>query len=64
ERKALSLLEAGAQVRLISPQLTDTLHERAADVQGDWINKRHASAPFFLCLNVSKFFRHIHTGLF
>lgn len=37
ERKALSLLEAGAQVRLISPQLTDTLHELAAAQQIDWL---------------------------
>ncbi len=37
ERKALSLLEAGAQVRLISPQLTDTLHELAAARQIDWL---------------------------
>ncbi|WP_420209174.1 precorrin-2 dehydrogenase/sirohydrochlorin ferrochelatase family protein [Candidatus Electronema sp. JC] len=37
ERKALSLLKAGAQVRLISPQLTDALHELAAARQIDWL---------------------------
>lgn len=40
ERKVLSLLEAGATVRLISPQLTDTLHELAAAGQIDWLNRR------------------------
>lgn len=36
ERKVLSLLEAGATVRLISPQLTDKLHELAAEGRIDW----------------------------
>jgi precorrin-2 dehydrogenase/sirohydrochlorin ferrochelatase len=37
ERKVLSLLEAGAAVRLISPQLTERLHELAADGQIEWL---------------------------
>jgi len=40
ERKVLSLLEAGATVRLISPQLTCTLHELADAGQIDWLNRR------------------------
>ncbi|WP_417909640.1 precorrin-2 dehydrogenase/sirohydrochlorin ferrochelatase family protein [Candidatus Electronema sp. PJ] len=37
ERKVLSLLEAGAQVRLISPQLTEALHELAVAGRIDWL---------------------------
>jgi precorrin-2 dehydrogenase / sirohydrochlorin ferrochelatase len=40
ERKVLSLLEAGATVRLISPQLTCTLHELADAGKIDWLNRR------------------------
>ncbi len=40
ERKVFSLLEAGATVRLISPQLTEKLHELAAAGQIDWQNRR------------------------
>jgi precorrin-2 dehydrogenase/sirohydrochlorin ferrochelatase len=40
ERKVLSLLEAGAAVRLISPQLTNTLHELADAGRIDWLNRR------------------------
>ncbi len=36
ERKTLSLLEAKAAVRLISPQLTGTLHELAAEDRITW----------------------------
>jgi precorrin-2 dehydrogenase/sirohydrochlorin ferrochelatase len=37
ERKVLSLLEAGAQVRLISPQLTEALHKLAVAGRIDWL---------------------------
>lgn len=37
ERKVLFLLEAKAQVKVVSPQLTDTLHELAAAQQIDWL---------------------------
>lgn len=40
ERKVLSLLEAGARVRLISPQLTEKLHELAAAGELDWLARR------------------------
>ncbi len=43
ERKVLSLLEAGAQVRLISPQLTKKLHELAAAGGIDWLARRFQS---------------------
>jgi len=43
ERKALSLLEAGARLRLISPQLTARLHELAAAGQIDWQIRRFQS---------------------
>lgn len=39
ERKALSLLEAQAQLRLISPQLTERLHQLAAAGKIDWLNR-------------------------
>ncbi|WP_417912563.1 precorrin-2 dehydrogenase/sirohydrochlorin ferrochelatase family protein [Candidatus Electronema sp. TJ] len=40
ERKTLSLLEAGARVRLISPQLTARLHELSAADELDWQARR------------------------
>ena len=36
ERKILSLLKAGARVRAVSPQLTETLHELAGAGRIDW----------------------------
>lgn len=43
ERKTLSLLEAGARARLISPQLTAKLHELAAAGAIDWLARRFQS---------------------
>ncbi len=40
ERKILSLLKAGAQVRVISPQLTEILHDLASAGQIDWLARR------------------------
>ena len=37
ERKILALLNAGAQIRVISPQLTKTLHKLASNGQIDWL---------------------------
>jgi precorrin-2 dehydrogenase/sirohydrochlorin ferrochelatase len=37
ERKVLALLNAGAQIRVISPQLTKTLHKLASNGQIDWL---------------------------
>jgi len=37
ERKIFSLLKAGAQVRAVSPQLTEALHELAAAGQIIWL---------------------------
>ena len=39
ERKVLSLLDACAVVRIISPQLTELLSERAADGSVEWRNR-------------------------
>ena len=40
ERKILSLLKAGARVRAVSPQLTETLEELAAAGRIDWQARR------------------------
>ena len=39
ERKILALLKAGAQVRTVSPQLTETLQELAAAGRIDWLSR-------------------------
>ncbi len=43
ERKVLSLLEAGGSVRIISPQVTDTLAGLAADSFVEWLNRGYQS---------------------
>ena len=43
ERKVLSLLNACASVRIISPQLTEVLSEQAADASVEWRNRGYRS---------------------